>query len=108
MATPKTQRERYLDGEITHREYYGMIVEALGEAGLRRALPVTIEHIRECLKSDEHLNNIPLEKWDGCNQYVLSIPRPKGFHDITGSRFWSMSDTVCTMKECARRWAGTV
>lgn len=56
-------RSEYLDGKCSHREYYGQFINPTilsRVAGWFRGYD-----FKEALKEDEHLNNIPLAKWDG-------------------------------------------
>jgi hypothetical protein len=106
-------RKRYLDREITHHEYYGAIVELLGEEELQRLLPGarTPAEWRELIAADEHLNNVPLRRWDALDYYVRSMAARAdrdALRAITGSNGWSLSDSVCTLKTAARRYAEEV
>ena len=59
-------RKQYLDAEVSHEEYYGQFVDSY----TKRLVPVTLEVIRQAYLEDEHLNNIPLKKWDDMTLYV--------------------------------------
>jgi hypothetical protein len=99
-------RKQYMDGAITFHAYYGLLVEALGENALRRIIPAPVEEVRAKLAEDEHLNNIRLPLWDRSDYNVRQLVRGRlaEVEAITGSRGWSLSDTVCTLKCAARRW----
>lgn len=106
-------RARYMDHEDTFsfHEYWGALVEYIGEERLQHLLPVqhTPEQWRVLLAADEHLNNVPLHQWDRMHNLVRPMIRTadEGYMAITGWRAWSLSDTVCVLKETARRYAET-
>jgi hypothetical protein len=103
MQDTISQRDRYMRHEITHHEYYGLLVEFLGEDELRRLLPSRAEKLtppqfgeasgdstptvialgqartpkqwRELIAEDEHLNNVPLRHWDARHRGVLALVR---------------------------------
>jgi hypothetical protein len=115
MPATAITRAAYMRREISFVDYYGAIVEALGESQLRRWLPVnhrtgetrTPAQWRTLLADDEHLNNVPLRQWDRLDYLVREQARRNldAVAAISGSRAWSLSDTVCTMKAVARRYA---
>ena len=93
-------RKRYMDGELTHSQYYGEIADVLGRKKLESIVPcVSVSLLRDSLAADEHLNNIPLQLWDRLDPMVRSMSARAGFPS------WSLSDTVCVMKEVARSMA---
>jgi hypothetical protein len=105
-----SQRARYMRHELTFSEYYGLLVEHLGEGALRHMLPIprTPAQWRELIAKDEHLNNVPLSKWDAQHPHVQALVRLNDRDkraEITGSNGWSLSDSVCVLKETARRYA---
>jgi hypothetical protein len=113
-TTTKSQRDRYMRQEITFAEYYGQLVELLGEDELRGMLPDTRRgertpaDWRELLEADKHLNNVPLGRWDAMHGLVLLLVRRCDADKrvaITGSLGWSLSDSVCVLKTTARRFA---
>jgi hypothetical protein len=102
------------DTEVDFHVYYGALVELLGEKALRGALPTNRGSVRfpgdwrALLLEDEHLNNVPLRLWDAQDLFVRTLARsthPDELKAITGSDGWSLSDTVCVLKETARRYA---
>ena len=59
-------RQDYLDGKVTHDQYYLELAKEhhialtnLDLFGVR-----SLVHLRELLAKDEHLNNIPLRRFD--------------------------------------------
>lgn len=105
-----SQRERYLSGELTHDQYYGLLVEALGENRLRELLPATPDELAAAWEEGWALNSIPLAKWDARHAQVRPRPISRELQTkleaITGPGGWSLSDSVCTLKCCARRLIG--
>lgn len=59
-------RKQYLEGEVSHEEYYGQFVDSY----TKRLVPATIEEIRQAHNADKHLNKIPLKKWDDMAAFV--------------------------------------
>jgi len=108
--TKTITRAAYMAHDITHAEYYGAIVECLGETAVRALLPAktdgprTPEDWRALLAQDEHFN--ALSTWDAKHDAIarLASAAPE-LRAITGSGGWSRADSVCTLKEAARRVA---
>ena len=108
--TDMSKRAEYLNGDLTFSEYYGLLIEHLGEESLRVILPArTPADWYELIAIDEHLNNVPLRQWDNRHLDVIGLVRRTGgtaaLAPINGSGGWSMSDSVCVLKETARRYA---
>lgn len=96
---------------LTHSEIYGRAIELLGGLDeVARFIPFPMETIRKKLKSDPHLNNTPMSRWDAASGFVCDgiDCRP------TGGGLWSLyrqhginaasaSDGVSLLKEAARR-----
>lgn len=92
----RTMRDKYVrDHELTHAEYYAWVAKQLGEVGLLRIMPFEPSRIRTAHKSNPHMNNLPLAKWDACDPYVRRLAARAGFPA------WSLSDTVCVLKALA-------
>ena len=89
-------RQDYLDGKATFEEYYGEIARECGNL----YLPVSTEEIREFLKTDKHLNNIPLAWWDAAARAQRTRIAPSVCKRTTGG--CSLSDLVCVLKTSAR------
>lgn len=106
-----SKRDEYLKGTLTFHDYYGLLVELIGETYLRALLPGerTPEQWRELVAADEHLNNVALRHWDDRDHLVRTrLPGGDELRPITGSGGWSLSDSVCVLKETARRYAATL
>lgn len=92
-------RDRYLNKEITHAEYYqaylkhGWYLELGG---------FTFESVAECIRAgDFYLNNIPLHLWDRrAMAYASDIARAN--RALNGESDWSLMEAVCALKEKAR------
>jgi hypothetical protein len=85
------QRKLYMDGKITHKEFYLWLASFIGAT--KAQLPVSQERIDR--SKDEHLNDIPLKLWDNQDYIIRPMAYAKGIA-------WSLSDTVCTLKTLAR------
>lgn len=79
----KYSRQQMLNNECTHRQYYAQFVNE----GTKHTVLTYIGKEAIMNSTDEHLNDIPLSKWDN-----LQI-------SIGGS----FSHTVCVAKEAARQ-----
>ncbi len=94
-----SNRALYMSGEWTHAQYYGWLADLLGVR--EKDIPASIAEVREALKTDEHLNNIPLNLWDRRD----ALMRPRAY---SAGLPWSLSDTVCTLKARAKQLAEAV
>lgn len=103
-ATEKliTRAEYMADSANLHQAYY---LEVAQHAGMNASsLPVSVEECREALKTDKHMNNISLVKWDArashWKQAVAQVNIAKEGHCAS-----SLSDCVCALKALARHLA---
>lgn len=92
----KTARARYLDGEISHREFYAPIAKAIG---LR--IPESImARVRECRERSSFsdgltLNEIPLREWDALGRHRdARVERAFREH----GDYWSLAGMVSALK----------
>jgi hypothetical protein len=95
-------RDAYMkDSRNLHQTYYLQIARM---AGLRaNNLPVSIERIREALKTDQHLNNIPLRLWDLKASHVAgAVMRAER---KCGDTAPAPLDGVCALKALAKHLA---
>ncbi len=112
-----TMRDLTTGLEISHEEKYTRIVNALGYEKVKRCIPFTLKEIKKALPKDEHLNNLPIKKWDNASGiYIpygqtsssaiqfIETPFSKVYRDA-GVTSYSQSDGVCILKQCARMWA---
>ena len=93
-----------MNGECTHREYYGQYVTARH----KNHLTDRISETRIIMSKDEHLNDIPLKEWD--NLPVFTGFGQKKLEENGDSL--TLSTKVCIYKETAKqiidRWANQV
>lgn len=85
-----TQRQKYMNHEITHTEYYLWLADFIGVSSI--LIPATDDELAN--STDPHLNDIPLRIWDAAHSYVQRFAFAKHLP-------WSNSDTVCVLKELA-------
>ena len=98
---------------LSHSDIYGRAVEFLGGLDeVARFIPFPMETIREKLKSDPHLNNTDMSRWDWASGFVCDgiDCRPTGrglwaLYRKHGINCASNSEGVCILKEAARRLA---
>ena len=100
--------------QIPHEEYMTRVIEKLGLNNIKLYIPVSVGLIREKLKEDKHLNNIPLSLWDEAAGYISYINRNTktkefmrrhGLCDLlirNGITCFSVSECVSILKEAAR------
>lgn len=105
-----------LTEEMTHEEKYEAIVNGLGYNLVKACVPFERNEIVEALKTDRHMNNLAITKWDDAtgfktvttsssqnyyptNKGLISVCRKKGIN------VFSISELVCTLKRCAVMWA---
>lgn len=89
------KRKQYMDGKLSHEDFYCWLADSIKIT--KDNLPVTLNRVRE--SADPHLNDISLYLWDRKDQIV----RYKAVQ--AGMRAWSLSDTVCVLKNFAKREA---
>ena len=89
------KRAKYMSNQLTHNEFYLWLADAIGIE--EYMLPFTVDAIRN--SHDEHLNDLPLARWDSYDPLV------RGLAVQHGMRSWSLSDTVCVLKAYARKVA---
>ena len=82
----KTRKE-YLNGVVTHSEYYSQFVTEATKNGVLSAF--SVDDLKKAYEEDKHFNTIPLSEWD---QLAYAINR-KG----------TLAEKVCIVKEAARQ-----
>jgi hypothetical protein len=109
-----------------HEKKYGKLAKALGWDDVKALIPATIEEVKAALAAgDEHLNSIPLTRWDHaalgasrllgkkeicpcCKQTVRIMPPRHGCGGKLKELFdrikqgHSLSDGVCVLKHVAK------
>lgn len=98
--------------EISHREKWGRVINALGYEEVKCCVPFTLAEIKEALPKDKHLNNLPLPTWDRAGGWQCerggAYRIPSALTPVlrnAGVTSYSPSDCVCILKETARLWA---
>lgn len=101
-------RKQYLANECTFREFYGQFVDEETKKELLAVIPLDLI----LASTDEHLNDIPLKKWDSISGVLFSgsqlISRPRIRKDLAdkinaSSEGVSPATLVCIYKEQARQ-----
>lgn len=106
-------RTDYMDGRVTHDEYYNALADLIGRDALARLVlsVFTREQLARGMGEDQHMNGLPLRKWDALDPSVRALVARNGRaimamtwpgHTINGI-CWSLSETVCVTKAVARR-----
>ena len=104
---------------LTHSDIYGRAIDLLGGLdAVAQYIPFPMDVIRRALKTDPHLNNTSMRRWDEAAGFQCGVfgnrhrgqaeCRPTGDglwnlyrqHGITGA---SCAEGVCILKEAARR-----
>lgn len=102
--------------EISHDEKWGRVVNALGFEAVKSCIPFSLEDVQKALKTDKHMNNLPMKKWDNAGGFhfdhagarPVQIPtKLTGILRNAGITSFSPSDTVCILKCAARMWVNT-
>lgn len=83
------ERERYMRHEISHHEYFCWLADFVGATD--SMIPFTEAEVAAS-QDPEHLNDLPLPRWDKADPLIRSR-----------TIAWSLSDTVCCLKAMARR-----
>jgi hypothetical protein len=99
-------RKQYMDGEVSHNDYYGQFVTdgviQLFDWALRDRIKKSI---------DPHFNDIPLRQWDqlaAClPKSVISVVCDANTSTHSGGRAYSLSDCVCVLKAAAKKVRGS-
>lgn len=90
-------RQDYMNGDVTHEQYYNAIVET---AGIE--IPPNVSFISRCAdalaKGDEHLNSIPLREWDERAANQPGLARALRAHGDTPT----LAGFVCVVKQAAK------
>lgn len=101
-----------LTDNMSHKERYTTIINGLGYERVKECIPFDHETIVEALKTDEHLNNLPLRTWETAAGFVFNngdyINRCSALRQLCrekGVKIFSSSELVCILKNCAAMWA---
>lgn len=92
-------RNRYLDGKITHEEYYHALAKTAG-VNFQNADPAFLDRVRKALgEGDSYLNSIPLAEWD--TRALSLLPSVRAAFKEHGD-FFSLAGGVCLVKQAAK------
>lgn len=86
------KRQAYLNGEISHSDYYLWLSDFLEIPG--SLIPFRRDEL--FASTDPHMNDLSLIRWDSQHAYVSRYAYSK-------IRVWSLSETVCVLKAMARQ-----
>lgn len=100
------QRSAYMNGDVTFAEFYRSVYEVANlHPAMLRSSGIDKDWVQRTLRHDEHLNLIPMSKWDGLSlAYRIMLRRSLKLH----GDFWSLAGGVCAFKQMARDWANGV
>jgi hypothetical protein len=89
-------RQDYMSGKCTHREYYGQYVTKRVIEKVRRYVG------KEAILAsrDEHLNDIKLAVWDGLGMFW---PKSEAEKMRANGDFLTAAGKVCILKEAAQQ-----
>jgi len=88
-------RKEYMEGKISHEEYYGQFTNK--EFSKRVARIIGEEKLRT--STDPHFNDIPLKKWD-----VISVPLGTAEKMKECGDYLTQAGIVCIAKLAARQF----
>ena len=86
-------RKEYLSGIVSHSDYYGQFITEDTTKNLLQSISI----IDICKSRDEHMNDIPLIKWDTCRLSCNLEAIKEAGESLTPAV------KVCILKETARR-----
>jgi len=92
-------RKQYMDGDVSHEDYYSQFVTPAITAIVKERIGV--ERIER--STDPHLNDIPLSKWDAL-QPVIAHEAALPMKEC--GDWLSMASCVCIAKQAAKMLAG--
>lgn len=89
-----------LPKDIDRDTYLNAVLDKLGLENLKPLLPADLDTIREKQKEDEHLNNIPLRKWDAACGYTETHTQPPQYlidrnHPFQKLLYQNFKQTLC-------------
>lgn len=94
-ATLSSKRKDYMEGRISHKDYYLWLSDWLGITD--RDIHPYISRKAVENSTDPNLNDITLTLWDMGWRNTMARATAKGIH-------WSPSDSVCCLKALAEKW----
>lgn len=104
-------RKQYMNHECTHDQYYSSVLNSLGKGRVDYVLLMLIPRQQLLASTDEHFNDIPLSKWDAGHEAITRLVRWdmmeqtwNGEPPPRGTVYWSLSDSVCVLKQAAKEF----
>ena len=95
------KRKDYLEGKVTHQEYYEAVAEKLGISFTESKL---LPKIRKALEEgDYYLNSISLATWDNLAYSYIDKNHAMLVFQNEFEDWWSLAGHVCALKAAARR-----
>lgn len=92
-------RQAYLNGEVSHEQYYGQfVIESTIDLVSRS---ITVKLITE--SNDPHFNDIPLYRWDLLSATIFAGRYFNSKKFTAAGDLYSPSSGVCIAKEAARQ-----
>lgn len=101
----KITRKDYMEGRISHLEYYAHVADILG-------IKFTQDDyfrgysLKKSYERDENFNSIPLHFWDSLAKWRTVYEIPKKLFEVDPC-FGSLCDLVCAYKAAAARFVIT-
>ena len=86
-----------------HTEKYEALAKEYGIDNLCKVIPFSKDQVKKALESgDEHLNSLPLAKWDRASGYAATYNEVRELY----SKFWkrgsSLCERICILKHVAK------
>ena len=92
-------RKSYVNGDVSHDTYYVEPAFCTPDVKSYVARAITLKRILE--STEEHFNDIPLERWDALHPYIIMLVG-NAIREANGTGGIALSDTVCIAKQAAR------
>ena len=94
-------RQDYMNKTCTHTEFYGQFVTPAVVNAVKQVIGIS----RIMASSDEHFNDIRLDRWEALScKHIANIAAIRQAHNCKpGIGFWSKNLNVCILKEAARQ-----
>lgn len=95
-------RTQYLNGEISHFDFYAQFVDERAKNIVRASLERAgyLKDIKQKLEEDKNLNNIPLGWWDAFSQSLNTVEVVRAMKQAED--YLTLSGIVCIAKTAAK------
>ena len=91
-------RKSYINGDVSHENYYGQPAFCTPEVKALVARAIGLKRILE--SAEPFFNDIPLRRWDDLHPAVVLLVG-NAIREANGTAGISLSDTVCIAKAAA-------